>query len=44
MARSSGGGPAYVDDYSWPAPVIVRGLVSSLAESLKVTLVDYSCH
>jgi hypothetical protein len=29
MAWSSGGGPAHVGDCSWPAPVIVRGLVPS---------------
>jgi hypothetical protein len=41
---SGGGALACVGDYSWPAPVIVRGLVPSPAESRKVTLVDYSCH
>jgi hypothetical protein len=44
MARSSGGGLACIGDCSWPALVIVRGLVPSPAESQKVTLVDCSCH
>ena len=44
MACSSGGGLARVGDYSWPTPVIVRGLVHSPAERRKVTLVDCSCH
>ena len=44
MAWSSGGGLARVGDCSWPSPVIVRGLVPSLAERQKVTLVGCSCH
>jgi hypothetical protein len=44
MAWSSGGALARVGDCSWPAPVIVRGLVPSPTESQKVTLVDCSCH
>jgi hypothetical protein len=44
MAWRSGGASARVDDCSWPALVIVRGLVPSPAESRKVTLVDYSCY
>jgi hypothetical protein len=35
---------ARVGDCSWPALVIMRGLVPSLAKSQKVTLVDCSCH
>jgi hypothetical protein len=35
---------AHVGDFSWPAPMIVRGLIPFLAESRRLTLVDYSCH
>jgi hypothetical protein len=44
MAWSRGSALARVIDCSWPAPMIVRGLVPSPVESRKVTLVDYSCH
>jgi hypothetical protein len=44
MAWSSGGALARVGGYSWPAPVIVRGLAPSPAENQKVTRVDCSCH
>jgi hypothetical protein len=43
-AWSSGGGPTRVGHCSWPAPMIVRGLIPSPVESRKVTLVDCSCH
>ena len=42
--RSSGGGLARVGDCSWPSPMIVRGVVPSPVECLKVTLVNCSCH
>ena len=44
MAWSSEGGLAWVGDYSWPSPMIVRGFVPSPVERRKVTLVDCSCH
>jgi hypothetical protein len=37
-------GPTRVSDCSWPASLIVRGLVPSPAESRKVIVVDCSCH
>jgi len=43
-AWSRGGALVRVGDCSWPAPMIVRGLVPSPVESRKVTLVDCSCH
>ena len=44
MAWSSGGASAHVGDYSWLAPVIVRGLAPSPVKSRKVALVNCSCH
>ena len=31
-------------DYSWPAPMIVRGLAPSPVKRHKVALVNCSCH
>ena len=44
MAWSNRGALAHVGDCSWLAPVIMRGLAPSQAMSLKVALVNYSCH
>jgi hypothetical protein len=44
MAWSSGGPSACVGDCSWPASMIVMGLLPFPVESQKVTLVDCSCH
>ena len=44
MARCSGGGSARVGDCSWPPSMIMRGVVPSLVECRKVTLVNCSCH
>ena len=40
----SGGALARVGDCLWPAAVIVRGLAPFSAKSLKVALVNCSCH
>ena len=44
MAWSSGGASARVGDSSWSAPMIVRGFAPSPTKSLKVALVNCSCH
>ena len=44
MAWSSAGTSTRVGDCLWLAPVIVRGLAPSPAKSLKVALVNCSCH
>jgi hypothetical protein len=44
MAWSSGRPSAHVGGCSWLAPVIMRGLAPSPANSRKVALVNCSCH
>ena len=41
---SSDGGSTWVGDCLWPPSVIVRGVVPSLVECQKITLVNCSCH